>query len=138
TDPCPIENYRTHANQTPVSDRAAMQHNSMADGDVFTDKHRMLLLHAVQHAAILNVRIRTDADGMHITANNRIHPHAGMFAEDDAADDLGGVVHITRCRNSRSNALVAADHRALSVQHSVTSDFAGIAETAHTWLNADC
>ena len=35
-----------------------------------------------------------DADGVHVAAHHRVHPDAGVVAQLDVADDLGGGVHV--------------------------------------------
>jgi hypothetical protein len=42
----------------------------------------------------LNVGIVADADLVNVAAEDGVHPDAGVFAEDDVADELGGVVDL--------------------------------------------
>jgi hypothetical protein len=48
---------------------------------------------------------------VHVAAKNGIHPDAGVFAENDIADELRGVVDISCFRDLRSDAFVGANHR---------------------------
>ena len=82
----------------------------MSDGHVLADKDAVLLLHTVQHAAILHVGMRAQADGMDVAAKDGVHPDAGIFAEHDVADQLRRLIDKTRLRHRRRNALVGANH----------------------------
>ena len=66
----------------------------MAHGDVVAKVDAIFLLHAVQDAVVLNIGIVTNADLVDIAAEDGVHPDAGMFADDDVADELGGVVDV--------------------------------------------
>src|SRR5437867_2396985 len=48
----------------------------------------------MEHAAILHVGMRADPDGMHVAAQHRIHPDAGILAENYISDDLRRLIHI--------------------------------------------
>jgi hypothetical protein len=84
-----IQNDRSHTDEAAVFDDASVQRDRMADRDIFADIDAILLLHTVQHTVVLNVRVRTDTDFVHIAAEDGIHPDGSVFSEDDIADDLG-------------------------------------------------
>jgi hypothetical protein len=54
--------------------------------------------------------MRANADLMHVTAYDRIHPHAGVFAQYNIADDLRGVINVAGCRNRGFDAFIGANH----------------------------
>jgi hypothetical protein len=65
----------------------------------------------VKHAAILHVGVFANTDGKHITANDGVHPDAGIFADFYITDDLGGLVDIARVVNAGRDSLIRAKHR---------------------------
>jgi hypothetical protein len=82
----------------------------VAYGDIVADVDAVLFFHAVEDAVVLNVGIVADADLMYIAAEDRVHPDAGVFAENDVADELGGVVDVAGVGELGSDAFVGADH----------------------------
>jgi hypothetical protein len=64
----------------------------------------------VEDAVVLNVGIVADADLVNVAAEDGVHPDAGVFAEDDVADELGGFVDIAGVGELWGDALVRADH----------------------------
>src|ERR1700686_3471500 len=81
----------------------------MADGHVIAENQRPLVAHHVQHGAVLNVGASADANVVHIAANHRTRPDAGVLANHHVADDDGGGVDIGRFRNLRPLAAVGSD-----------------------------
>jgi hypothetical protein len=65
----------------------------------------------VKHAAILHVGVFADADGKDVAADNGIHPDAGIFADLDVANDLGGFIDIARIVNAGRDPLIRAKHK---------------------------
>jgi len=65
----------------------------------------------VEHTAILHVGVFANADGKHVTADDGVHPDAGVFTYFDVADDLGGLIDITRIVNARRDPLIRAKHK---------------------------
>ena len=59
-----------------------------------------------------------DADGVHVAAHHRVHPHAGVVAQLDVADDLRGGVDVDALAQPRTDAFVGTKH-ALSRKPSV-------------------
>ena len=86
-----------------------MQCDGMADSYVFAEEHSVLLFHPVQHATILNIRVSANADRMNVAADDRVHPDAGMFSEDNVSDDLRRIVNVTGRWNRRRDAFVGAN-----------------------------
>ena len=52
----------------------------------------MRLAHHVHERQVLDVRPRADADGVHVAADDDVHPDAALGADVDVADDLGADV----------------------------------------------
>ena len=50
------------------------------------------------------------ADGVHVSTEHGVHPHTGMLAENDVANELSRVVHVTRVWNLRCHAVVRTNH----------------------------
>ena len=82
----------------------------MAYGDIVTNVNAVLFFHAVEDAVVLNVGIVAHADLVDVAAEDRVHPDAGVFAKNDVADELGGVVDVAGVGELGSDAFVGADH----------------------------
>jgi hypothetical protein len=94
-----IQNGRTNADENSVFEDAPMHGGVVADGDHLADDYRIEMAHSVQNGAVLNIALRADADRIHIAPYDRIHPHAGMLAQDDISDNLRGGINIAACRD---------------------------------------
>jgi hypothetical protein len=70
----------------------------------------------VEDAVVLNVGIVADADLVDIAAEDRVHPDAGVFAKNDVADELGGVVDVASVGELGRDAFVGADHGYLMME----------------------
>jgi hypothetical protein len=57
-----------------------------------------------------------DANLVYIAAKHRVHPDAGVFAENDVADELSGVVDVASVGELGSDAFVGADHGYLMLE----------------------
>ena len=57
-----------------------------------------------------------DADLMDIAAEDGVHPDARVFADDDVADELGGVIDVTGFGKLGGDAFVGADHGYLMLE----------------------
>ena len=68
----------------------------------------------VEDAVVLDVRPGPDADPVHVAPDDRVHPDAGVVAQLDVADHLGGHVHPGASAQRRTYPLVGADHADLS------------------------
>jgi hypothetical protein len=53
----------------------------------------------MEYAAILNIGMRSNTDGVNVTAQDGIHPHGRMLAQHHIANNLRGIVHVTTGRN---------------------------------------
>ena len=93
-----------------------MQDGVVAHADVVAEVDAVLFFHAVEDAVVLNIGVVADADLVDVAAEDGVHPDAGVFAEDDVADELGRVVDIASVGELGSNALVGADHGISIVQ----------------------
>ena len=76
-----------HANQNPVAQRTAVEHDLVADGHFVTDQQGEAVrveragVRNVQDAAILNAGAGADADAVHVAAYHRQRPYRAVFAE---------------------------------------------------------
>src|SRR5262249_51209694 len=104
------QNDRAHADQAAVFDHAAVQGHRVPDGHVFTKENTVLVFHSMQHAAILNVRVGADADGVYVAAHHSVHPDARVLTQHDIADDLRRLVDIAGGRDGWRNTFVGSDH----------------------------
>jgi hypothetical protein len=64
----------------------------------------------MQHAAVLDVRVVADANEVHVTANDGIHPNARIFAEHHVANQLCRLVDVTRRADLRHHTFIWSDH----------------------------
>jgi len=64
----------------------------------------------VEDTAILNVGVGADADGVHVAAENGVHPDAGVLAEDYVSNDLGRVVYVAGGWDGGPSAFVGTNH----------------------------
>jgi hypothetical protein len=60
----------------------------VADGDAVAHDDGIEVTLAMKNRAVLHVGAGAYTDGVHIAAQNGIHPHRGALAEHDVADDL--------------------------------------------------
>ena len=105
-----VENDRAHADETAGFNGAAVEYSVVANGDIVANVDAILFFHAVEDAVVLNVGIVADSDLVNVTAEDRVHPDAGVFAENDVADELSGVVDVAGVGELGSDAFVGADH----------------------------
>src|ERR1035437_1595525 len=105
-----VEDDGAHADQAAGFNGAAVQDGVVAHADVVAQVDAVLFFHAVEDTVVLNVGIVADADLVNVAAEDGVHPDAGVFAEDDVADQLGGVVDIAGVGELWGDALVRADH----------------------------
>src|SRR5690348_11644909 len=88
----------------------------MPDSYPLSHGYRVLISHAVKHAAVLNIRIRSDADRVHVASNDGIHPDTGLLAQHHISNHLSRFVYVTGIGNGGANSLVEADH-VVSLSH---------------------
>ena len=82
----------------------------VADGDHLADDDRVDVAHAVENGAVLHVGFSSDADGIDVSADDGVHPDAGLFSEHDVADNLCGWIDIASFADDRHFALVTPNH----------------------------
>src|SRR5687768_4420752 len=70
-------------------DLATVEHDAMADRHVVMENERILILHNVKDAQVLNVGVLANTDVMNVTPNDRVKPDAGVIADFDVANDFG-------------------------------------------------
>ncbi len=113
-DPAPIFAPFRMIEPMPIRQRsstdASVQRDRVAHGDVLADINAPLLLHAVKHTVVLNVRVGADANLVDVTAEDCIHPHRGVLAENDVTDNLRGVVDEAGGRDRRADTFEGSDH----------------------------
>ena len=85
----------------------------MADRDVIADVDSEFSFHAMEDAVVLNVGVVADAYLVDVAAEDGVHPDAGVFADDNVSDELGGVVDVGGVGDLGSDALVGSNHRSL-------------------------
>jgi len=83
-----IKDGAVDADQTAVTDGAAVQHRQMADRDVVANGEWCAGV-GVQHCAILNVAVGADVDGFDVATYHRVEPDTDIIFENDRADDAG-------------------------------------------------
>jgi len=105
-----VENDGTHADEAAGFNGAAVKYSVVAYGDIVANVDAILFFHAVENAVVLNVGIVADSDLVNVAAEDRVHPDAGVFAKNDVADELGGVVDVAGVGELGSDAFVGADH----------------------------
>src|SRR6266446_400499 len=105
-----VEEDGAHADETAGFDGAAVEDGVVAYGDVVADVDAVLFFHAVEDAVVLNVGIVADANLVDVAAEDCVHPDAGVLAENDVADELGGVVDVAGVGELGRDAFVGADH----------------------------
>src|SRR6266850_488333 len=104
-----VQNDRAHADQAARLDDAAMQRHRMADGHVIAENERTLVAHDMQYAAVLNVGARADANVVHVAANHRARPNAGILANHHIADYDRGGIDVRRSRDLRVLSAIRPD-----------------------------
>jgi hypothetical protein len=67
-----------------------VQRHGMSHGYIVPEHQRPLIAHDMQHATVLHVGARANANVMNIAPNNRARPHAGIFADGYVADNYRG------------------------------------------------
>ena len=96
------------------------QRHGVTHGDVLAEENSVLLFHAVQHAAILYVRMRAYANGVYVAAQYGIHPDAGVLAENHIADNLRRIVDVAGLGNCGGCSFVRTNHVELGKKLNIT------------------
>jgi hypothetical protein len=82
----------------------------VADGHPVAHDDRVEVALTVEHGAVLYVGVGADADGVDVSAEDRVHPDGGVRAESNIANELGGEIDIAGVVNLGSVPLVGTDH----------------------------
>src|SRR5205807_7668997 len=87
-----------------------VQRDRMSHGYVLADVDAVLAFHAVEHAAVLDIRVCADADLADISAHDGAHPDGGMLAEHDITDNLRRVVDVAGGGDGGAYAFIGSNH----------------------------
>ena len=110
-DAAVVQDAGADADEALVFHDAAVDRGIVADGDPVADDDRVEVTLAVEDGAVLDVGVGADADGVDVAAEDSIHPHGGLLAQGDVADELGGEIDITTGVDLGYAALETANHR---------------------------
>jgi hypothetical protein len=109
-DAAVVEDGDAHADEAGVFDDAAVDGGIVADGDPVADGDRVEVALAVKDAAVLDIGVGADADGVDIAAEDGVHPDGGALAEDDVAEKLRGEIDVATGGDDGELATIAANH----------------------------
>jgi hypothetical protein len=96
-DPGVVQDGGADADEDGIFKYTSMHGGIVADRHHLANDHWIKMAHSVEHGTILDIAFGADADGVHISSYDRVHPHAGVFAQDDIADYLRRGIDITAC-----------------------------------------
>lgn len=99
-----------HSDQHPVLNGAAVQHDIVTDSHVVANDEGMRVVVNMQHAEVLHVGSVSNADVIHIAADDGMEPGAAVFAHHDVADDDRGVFDKAGLRDGGPDALESPNH----------------------------
>jgi len=105
-----VEHHRAHADKHFIFQRAAVDGGVVSNSAHIADDDWVQELHAMEDGAILDVGAGADADVVHITPDDGVHPDARVVGEDNIADELGGGVYIAGGWNGWSDTAVGTEH----------------------------
>jgi len=105
-----VEDRRAHADQNGILKDAAVDGGVVADGDPVADDDGVDVPHAMEDGAVLDVGVGPDADKVDVSADDGVHPNAGVFTEDNIADDLGGDIDVAGGGDDGKLSLIGPDH----------------------------
>jgi hypothetical protein len=131
-DAAVVEDGGAHADEAGVLDGAAVNGSVVADGDPFADVDGVDVAHAVEDGAVLDIGVGADADGVDVAADYGVHPDAGVFREDDVADNLCGLVDIAGGGDGGQDSLVRPDHLVLILRAAGWMRFGGTAKAVNS------
>ena len=107
-----VEDDGTDTDEDVVFEGAAVDGGVVADGAAVADDYGVKAALAVEDGAVLDVGAGADADGVHVAAEDGVHPDGGLGAEMDVADDLGGGVDVAAGGEGGGEAAEGANHAA--------------------------
>jgi hypothetical protein len=105
-----VEDDGAHSDEAAGFNGATVEYSVVANGDIVANEDAVFSFHAMEDAVVLNVGVVADADLVNVAAEDRVHPDAGVLAEDDVANELGRVVDVAGVGELGSDAFVRADH----------------------------
>jgi hypothetical protein len=109
-DAAVVEDSAAHADEAGVFDGASVDGCVVADGDPVAEGDGVDVAHAVEDGAVLDVGVSADADAVDVAADDGIHPDAGVFTEDDIANDLGRQVDVAGGGDCGKDSLIGPNH----------------------------
>ena len=80
TDLCAVQHNGIDADQRPLANITAVQHDLMADGDMRPDNQRITGIR-MQHRSVLHIGALADSDLVVIAAHHCIEPYAGVLLQ---------------------------------------------------------
>ena len=113
-DPVPIRHPFNRMAPIPMRHRSSMvhpwTHRAMSHRHIVTDYRRIGVAHHVHEGQVLDIGPRADAHVIDVAANDDVHPHAALRAEQHVTDDLRTGVHERRGMDRRVHRAVRAKH----------------------------
>src|SRR5690606_22633177 len=88
TDDGPVQDHSLNADQGAFTDRAAVQHGLVADGDMVANGQRVARI-GVQDGTFLDVGACSYGDGFVIATNDRTWPDTAVLFQYDLANQCG-------------------------------------------------
>src|SRR5438874_2546559 len=92
-------------------DSATVKHDAVADRNVVPENQRAFVPHHMPDGAVLNIRVLSDADDIHVSANDAVVPHAGVVADFHIAYNLRAFGDVNSLTQLRPLSLVLMQHR---------------------------
>src|SRR5215217_5979056 len=138
-----------HADQAPILHDTAVEDSGVANRHALADNRRVRrLMIDVNDDAVLQVRLRADADVVHVAAHYGVEPDAAFRPKDNIADHLRGLVDVRRRVDRGDDVAEGAEHcRAPQIFGSVTPRCAWyfpllslyeISQGSSLWKNSTC
>ncbi len=112
TDARSVHHNRAHSNENFIFNYTTVQRHRMRHADPVAQNQRKLVALHVQTAVILHIRLVSDADEMHVTADSGVRPDAGPLADYHVTNYLSAGVDIGGRGDFRHDAAVATNRHA--------------------------
>jgi len=93
-----------------IFNHASVNGSVVANGYPVAHHYRVEVALAMEHGAVLDVGIGSDADGVYIAAKDGVHPDGGVGAESHIANKLGRNIDVAGVVDMGRVALVSANH----------------------------
>lgn len=103
-----VHDNTAHADETTIANGAGVQQTFVPDGHVFSDSQRNTarrirpVMGHMQHAEILNIAARTNADAVDIATRHGTRPQRHIVSQGYLADDQCRGVHVNPLAQNRS------------------------------------